>query len=422
MITFRVAVGISILVLLLGASAATKITVPEDYAKIAWAVENSTAGDTIEVHSGTYYENVNVTQKLTLRGIGMPWVNAAGNGSAIMLFANGITLEGFKATGSDWNNSGILVNSNHNLIRNNFVSNNSKGIFLNYSGSNTIISNIVSSNSGNGISLSGSSHNSMSKNIVSNNSGNGISLSGSSYNSISKNNISNNNGAIYLRYSGNNTLIRNDASNNNGGISLLYSNNNKLIRNDASKNGDSIFLYYSWNNRLMDNNASSNNWDGIFLGLSGNNTLKRNNASNNNGNGIFLYYSSDYNVLGGNNVSNNKNGFYLSRSSNNNTLTGNNASNNKNGIILKNSKNNSIYNNYFVNVKNAYDRGKNTWNTSKKHGKNIIGGPYLGGNYWSDYTGEDMDGDGLGNTFIPYKSSSDLRNGGDYLPLSQTLK
>ena len=158
-----------------GASAAT-ITVPEDYDRIQGAVENSTVGDIIEVHSGTYYENVNVTQKLTLRGIGMPRVKAAGNGSAIMLSANGITLEGFKATGSDWNNSGILVNSNHNLIRNNNVSNNSKGIFLNYSSNNTIIGNIVSSNNGNGISLSGSSHNSMSKNIVSNNSGNGISL------------------------------------------------------------------------------------------------------------------------------------------------------------------------------------------------------------------------------------------------------
>ena len=98
---------IIILILMLGAASAAKITVgPEnaDYAKIQQAIDNATNGDVIEVHSGTYHENVYVFKPVALLGVdtgqGMPLVDASGAGSVITLASNGTTVEGFNVTDS----------------------------------------------------------------------------------------------------------------------------------------------------------------------------------------------------------------------------------------------------------------------------------------------------------------------------------
>ncbi|MCX9080677.1 MAG: right-handed parallel beta-helix repeat-containing protein [Candidatus Methanoperedens sp.] len=170
----RIAVGITMLALLLAgsANAATLTVCPSGcaYSSIQKAINASSNGDIVLVQSGTYFENVNITKQLTLRGIGNPVVDAGGSGSAITLAANGITLEGFTATHSSFDGgAGIVVNSNNNtLTGNNASSNTENGIYLKYSSNNTLGGNNVLNNQ-KGIYQYDSSNNKIYNNIFKNN-------------------------------------------------------------------------------------------------------------------------------------------------------------------------------------------------------------------------------------------------------------
>ena len=142
----RIAVGIMMLVLLLAGEAwAATITVDDSggamYTRIQDAIDNATAGDTIMVYSGTYYENVNVTKQLTLKGVntgsGKPVVNTSAWGPTILLSADNITLDGFAL----FNSMGdmILVKSDqNNIINNTMISGSQFGIYVNNSNQNNI--------------------------------------------------------------------------------------------------------------------------------------------------------------------------------------------------------------------------------------------------------------------------------------------
>jgi nitrous oxidase accessory protein len=111
-------------------------------------------GDIIEVYSGVYYEHVNINKQLTLRGVGIPVLDATASGSAITLSADGVILEGFRTINSgQWpgegaKEAGIKIISRNNTVMNNNASNNSNGIFIVGGGNNTITRNTANNNLG----------------------------------------------------------------------------------------------------------------------------------------------------------------------------------------------------------------------------------------------------------------------------------
>jgi len=191
-----------------------------------------------------------------------------------------------------------------------------------------------------------------------------------------------------------------------GGIFVDHSSGNNVSNNIITNNGVGMFLQDSNNNTISGNNVSSNKHSGIGIERSYNNTLIGNTVFSNNYRGIVLWGKGGYNTLIGNNVSsNNAEGIHLARQCSHNTVVGNTISDNLYGIHVSDSSNNMIFHNNFINNRNqafVHYLSANVWDDSYPSG----------GNYWSDYTGSDTNGDGIGDT--PYVIQEEENNQDNY--------
>jgi parallel beta-helix repeat protein len=116
-----------------------------------------------------------------------------------------------------------------------------------------------------------------------------------------------------------------------------------------------------------------------------------NNVVRNNYNGIWLYQSNGSNIID-NTISTNTWALHIS-DSNENIFHGNTIANNSIGIWIPSSvKPNIFYHNNIVgNAHQVSVFGPSRWDNGAE------------GNYWSDYVGKDLDGDGVGDTLLPHQ-------------------
>jgi parallel beta-helix repeat protein len=351
------------------------IEVPDDFPTIQEAVDNATAGDTILVHNGTYYEHVWVWKSLTIIGDDpqITIVDGTSNGTVFKLEASQITIAGFTIRNAGkW--SAIVsyretpTNDNHN-ITNNIITTSDTGISLSLSNRNLIYNNTFYDNP-----------------VAA------IFLDECDKTNITANKIHNSNYGIRAMYSKNNIMARNIFTDTSYAIRLTLSSTGNVISHNVI-DVKYVGIYSSSDSNTVHHNLATNGGTGIYFFNNKNSEIYYNTLINNSF-GIRLYMeaptATSHNITN-NKLVNNDWGIHT-QDANENTFAGNWLQQNTYGVYLVSSSYNTFYHNNFVdNWIQAY-AGLGIGNQWDKNGE---------GNYWSDYEGEDQDNDGIGDTPHP---------------------
>jgi nitrous oxidase accessory protein len=221
------------------------------------------------------------------------------------------------------------------------------------------------------------------------------------------------------------------ARDNVRGVYLSHSTENEISNNNLADNGYGVYGDTASSNTISSNVATGAKGngnalgDGIFLNYGEANTITHNNLSANHVFGISIY-TSTRNIISNNTMSDNVNiGVRLGPGSNNNTLTFNTIERNgqtsqqvaqgfpPSGILIVSATGNLIYLNNFISQPSAIvGESAAVLNSPEKlvYTFNGVERTSYMSNFYSDYTGTDANGTGIGSTPSAHTVRDKLRD------------
>ena len=325
---------------------------------ITKAIEVSKDHDTIIIKKGTYKEhNIQVDKPLTIIGEDYPVIDGEFKGEIITITSDNVTVDGLfiinVGTSYTEDYAAIRVKKSKNFVIQNLVLEKLFfGIYLEKARDGKVFHNKIIGDA-----------------VEEYNSGNGIQLWYCRNIEIEHNYVQHVRDGIYLEFS-NFCTIKNNVSANNirYGLHFMFSNDDIYEDNTFEKNGAGVAVMFSKKIKMY-NNIFKENWGSAAYGM----LLKEINDADIKGN-TFEENTIGINIEGSNRI----------------TYENNNFINNGWAIKVRG----ACYTNSFIKNNFLYNSFDISYNSK-------INDNVFDNNYWSSYTGYDLDKDGVGD--VPYR-------------------
>lgn len=347
----------ALLVLAAPALAATLRVGPDGFASIRAALEAAAPGDTVVVAPGVYEERLVVAKSIQLVGEGRPTIFGSYQGDVVFVRADDVELNGFVVRGSGKrmiaSEAGVKVAGARARIVGNRIVDNLFGVYLKRCRNALIENNTIEGRAEVGVGLRGAGihffdalHNTIRGNRVSH-VRDGVYFDHADFNTVERNEFFELRYGVHYMYCKDNSFFDNVFRDSMGGAAVMYTERvtfrgNKMVGNRKGFNAFGLLLKDCIDS-VAEENVILDNTRGIFLDGAHRNVLRRNLVAYNDV-GVFFYASA------------------LENRFRENDFIGNLA---------------TLY---------TVGRAKADWT------------PDGVGNYFSDYAGYDLDGDGRGDT------------------------
>ncbi len=314
--------------------------------------------DTLLIKKGTYKEyNILVNKPLTLLGENFPIIDGGKQGEIIRIVSDNVTVDGLFLI-----NVGTSYTSDHASIRV-------------VKSQNFLIQNVVLEKLFFGIFIEKSSYGKLYHNKIIGdavdeyNSGNGIHLWYSNNVVVESNIVQHVRDGIYLEFADQITIHKNISTNNlRYGLHFMFSNNDVYTENEFENNGAGVAVMFSKHIKMC-HNVFKKNWGAASFGI----LLKEINDAEISDN-IFEENTTAINIEGSNRITYKNNDFV------------------NNGWAIK--VRGACYANVFTANNFLYNSFDISYNSN-------VNDNIFESNYWSGYTGYDLDKNGAGD--VPYR-------------------